>query len=283
MAIACDGRTDVRRTIIVVTTLLLAASVYLASFGFWMRSEVVDVDAFTASALESFALPGSYDAIGEIIADKVVAEYPVLRFVRSNLASLLGSLLATDPFEPALTVIAVDIHDRLFGDVRTAVIIDLGEYEEVILEGLEANAPGLIPLLPSDVFRQYTLFDTDEIPDLSANADRVWAATLFAAMSMIVAILLLVVLVRPWTTSAIAIGVALMLASLVTLVVKPLASGAMRVTITDDAYRVLAVSLFEVVSGSLMARAGVIGVGGAVLASIGLAGLLSHKRGNAPA
>jgi len=267
----------------VVTTLLLAVSVYPASFGFWMRSEVVDADAFTTSALESFGLPGSYDAIGEIVADKVVEEYPVLRFVRSNLASLLGSVLATDPFEPALAVVAEDVHDRLFSGVQTAVIIDLAEYEDVILESLEDSAPGLIPLLPGGVFRQYTLFDAGEIPDFSANTDRIRAGTLFAAASMVAAIILLVVKVRPWTTSAIAIGMALVIASLVTLVVKPLASGTLQVTITDEAYRVLAVNFFEVTSRSLMAQAGVIGFGGAALISIGLAGLLGHKRRNAPA
>lgn len=272
-----------RRTIIVVTTVLLAVSVHLATVGFWMRSEVVRGDAFTATALESFTLPGSHEAIGEIVADKVVEEYPVLTFVRSNLASLLGSMLATDPFEPVLVVIAEDVHDRLYGGVHAAVIIDLGEYEGVILESLEASAPGLVSLLPSGVFRQYTLFDADEIPDLAADADRIWAVTVFSVISAVAAMALLVVMARPWTTSVIAIGIALMLASLVTLVVKPLASGVMRVTIADEAYRVLAVNFFEVSSQSLMVSSGVIGAVGLVLASVGLGGWLRQRGGNASA
>ena len=226
-----------QRTIIVVTTLLLAVSVYLANLGFWMQSEITDAEAFNATAIESFALPGSYEALGEIVADKVVEEYPALTFVRSNLASLMASILATEPLEPALIVVAEDVHDRLFGGTGTAVVIDLADYEDVIIEGLDASAPGLVSLLPSDLFRQYTLFDAGEIPDLAAEADRIRTITMISLASAVAAIVLLAVVGRRWTESAMAVGIALMLASVVTFVVRPLATGVMRVSVTDADYR----------------------------------------------
>ena len=269
--------------IIVVTTLLLAASIYLANFGFWMRTEVVDSEAFTASAVASFDLPGSYDAIGRIVAGKVVDEYPVLGFVRSNLASLLGSLLATEPFEPALVMIADDIHDRLFGGVRTAVVIDLAEYEDVVIEGLAESAPGVVALLPGGVFRQYTIFDAGEIPDVSGDVERIRAASLFAAVSAIVAAIMLVVLVRPLTAAAIPIGIALMLAAVVTVIIKPVTAGLMRVAVTDEAFRVLAVNQFEVLSRSLVVPAVAIGFLGVVLVAVGLVAGAYRRRDGATA
>lgn len=278
-----DGRMDVLRAIIVVPTLLLAASVYLMNFGLWMRTEVVDPEAFTTSALESFGLPGSYDAIGDIVADKVVDEYPVLAFVRSNLAALLGSLLATEPFEPALVMIAEDVHDRLFGDVRSAVVIDLSDYEDVVLEGLARTAPGVVSLLPSAVFRQYTIFDADKVPDLSGDIHRISLASMFATASALAAIVLLVVMVRPWSAAAIPIGIALVLAALVTLLVKPITAGLMRVTVTDEALQVLAVNLFEVSSRSLVVRALAIGVVGLALLIVGLVTGVHRRRVEVPA
>ena len=190
-----------QRTIIVVTTLLLAVAVYLANVGFWMQSEVVDAEAFTATAIESFARPGSYEALGDIVADKVVDEYPALTFVRSNLGSLMGSMLATEPLEPALVVVAGDIHERLFGGSESAVLIELGDYEEAIVEGLETSAPALVRLLPDGVFRQYTLFDAGEIPNLAAEVDRIRMITLISMASAIGAIVVLSLVGRRWTES----------------------------------------------------------------------------------
>lgn len=252
-------------------------SVYLVNFGLWMQSDVTDPDAFTATAIESFALPGSYEALGEIVADKVVGEYPALTFVRSNLASLMASMLATEPLEPALVVVAEDVHDRLFEGTATAVVIDLADYEDIIIEGLEGTGTGLVSLLPSGVFRQYTLFDAGEIPDLSAEADRIWAITMISVASAVVAIVVLAVVGSRWTESVMAVGIALMLASLVTFIVRPLATGVMRVSVTDADYRVLAVNFFETASSGLVVSTALIGAIGLLLALLGLSGWFRQR------
>ena len=266
------------RVFTVIATLVLAASAYLANFGLWAGSEIVEAEAFTASALESFARPGSEEAIGVIVADKVVQEYPVLRFARTNLESLLATVLATEPLEPELQMIAEDVHDRLFGGVSTAVVIDLGDYEEVLVESIDATAPGLISLLPSGVFREYTFFDAGEITDLTERVDLLRIGTMFAAASMIGSIALLLLLVRPWTVAVGAIGVGLMLASLMTFASDPVSVWALESTVSDDAYRVLAVNLFDVSSGVLIDRAAMIGIVGAVLTATALIGALARRR-----
>jgi hypothetical protein len=267
----------VRRTIIAVTALLLAMSIYVANFGFWMRTEVVDVETFTESAIVSFAIDGSYEAIGDIVAERMTDEYPVLALMGSSLGTLLGTILATEPFEPALEAVARDVHAQLFDGAAEPVVIDLSSYQNIILDTLSGLAPGLVELLPDGFFREYTLFESSEIPGLSDDAENLRVATWVSTVGIVMFGLLVLFVARSAIVSTMAIGVALIIAATATLIVLPPARGTMRIAISSDAYTTLAVNLYDTATASLVTRSLILGGSGAVMVILSMLMRLARK------
>ena len=197
-----------RRTIIVLTSLLLAASVYVAHIGWWLQSEVVDRSSFVPTALASFEGEGSSGAIGSIVAARMVEAYPALRIVGSGLGSVLGDILATPPFEPALEGAAVDLHDRMLGGDTSAIVIDLADYEREIAEAVGDVSPALLALIPNGFYREYTLFAAGAVPDLADVMDDVVAAARLATFA-IAAFLVIIVAVGRQMTGLVTVSISI--------------------------------------------------------------------------
>ncbi len=270
-----------RRTLIAVITLLLAMSVYAVIFGSWMATEIVDRTSFVESALESFERDGSYEAIGSIVARRIVEEYPAAGILEETLRPLLTTLLATEPFRPLLETVAVDIHVRLLDGVTTAVVVDLAAYEEVIVRAVEVIAPGLVDLFPDDVFRSYVLFDAGEVPDIRAEVDVLRAVLWIGVVAIVVLGVILVSVARSRSTVLIAAGLALLLAAGAAVVLTPLGRSYPD-AISNPDYSVLASNMYDTVTISLIQRSMLVGAVGAAILVVGLT-LRLRRRGDTSA
>ena len=267
-----------RRSLIAVVTLLLAMSAYVLVFGSWMRSDVADRGAFVAAALESFELPGSYRALGVAVADRVTEEFPAFGLIDANFDSLFAVLLATEPFQPLLEDVAVDIHARLFDGVQGPVVVDLAEYEEVILRTVAAISPGLVDLLPEDFFRSYVLFEAGQVPDIAAESDAISAASWVAIVAAVVLGMILILVVRTVPTIFFSVGIALLLAAAAGLLLVPAGDAALDTTIQDPEYLVLAQNMFDVITDGLLRRATIVGLAGLVIVIVGALVWLAQRR-----
>lgn len=271
------GGNQVRRTIIGVAALLLAMAVYLVNFGFWVQQELLDEDAFVASALDSFAVEGSPEALADIVAGKMIAEYPAAIVLGPALSSLLTNLLVTDAFQPALVEVAEDLHVRLTGGETSAIVIDLAPHEENIMEAIASAAPGLVDLVPDGLFRTYTVFDAGEVPNAAGGLQLVELMSLLAVMGAIVLVGIIAFVGRSIASIFGAVGLALLLGGAVGLLLVPLGGNSIGLLTSNASYEVLGNNLFDVLIDSLAGRSlSLIIVGAAMFAIALIARWASH-------
>lgn len=258
---------------IVIATVFVSTGIFWGNLGIWFQSEVADEEAFVRSAMLSFEQPGSYDAMGEIVAQKMLQEYPAIVLLGDSFGSLMGTLLATEPFEPALEAVSRDLHDRLFNGTDAPVVIDLAEYEEVILAAITIAAPGLVDLIPDGVFRTYVIFEADNIPDLASEAVAMRWTAIAAVVIGIVAAVAMVALTRSMWELIAGVGAALLLAGGGTALAVSMTRETVRALTTNEAYRVVGLNLYDVLVYPLQRSAVFLVLVGAALA---LAAVVSY-------
>ena len=199
-----------RRYIIVLAATILAGSTFAAAVGLWVDAEVVDEDAFIASSLESFAVEGSYDAIGASMAAKVIDAYPSLGLLQATLETLFAALVATEPFEPLLVDVATQVYEVAVDGSGNPIVIDLAEYRDVVLASLAAIAPDLAARVPPGVFTSFELFTADELPDASFQIDAMTTVGWIAVVVAMAMVVLLVMFLRRGRLALGSIGTALL-------------------------------------------------------------------------
>lgn len=274
---AVEGE-GVRRTIIGLATLLLAASSFAAMFGLWAESRVVDREAFVESSLVSFGSPGSDEALGEVMAAKVVDRYPALTLFESVLRVIFSALVATEEFAPALDEVANEVHAAVIGGTGQPIVIDLAVYEDAIIGSVTSLSPELAGLIPAEVFTTFVVFDADEIPDGSAAADVLVAVAWIAVVVAVAMVLLIMLYARDGAVAFAAIGAALVMAALGIGVMVPLGRDIAATSTTSDAYRVLSRNLYDVLVQSLEARAVFVGLTGAAMLVVAIVAWSAQRR-----
>jgi len=265
---------------IVVASLLLAMTVYAANFALWADKEVVDSDAFVESAMESFTREGSYRALAEIMTEKVVAKYPSLTLLEPTLLSMFSGLVATSPFEPALEDVSLQIHTAVIGGAPAPIVLDIGEYRDLLVTAVSLVSPSLADQIPEELFSSFRVFDQGELPDVSSAATRAAAfGWISLGMAIVLAVLLMLVLgsARRWL---IACGSALVLGALATAAIIPLARASANSTVENAAYRVLGTNLYDSLVESLAFRTWILGVVGVAFLGIGMVAAISQRRAN---
>ena len=267
-----------KRVVVVVASLLLGVCVYVSVFGVWYGRNVVDQDAFTEHALASFEREGSYAALGEIVADKVIAEYPGLALFGSSLATLFGALLATPPFQDALEELARDMHERLLEETRAPVVVDLERYRDEVVGGFNAFAPGLMELVPDDAFREYTLFDEGAVPGVADETERLRTYTVGAVIVGALAAVSIAVAAASMGERFVAFGFSLLAAGGAILVLTPMTRETLRVAVPDEADREVVLNLFDTITESVPTLATVLVVAGLGLLIAGGVLLLRRRR-----
>jgi hypothetical protein len=261
-----------RRPVIVAATILLAFSTFVAVVGVWTGATVTNRDAFVDSAVASFGLDGSSEALGVVMADKVVDAYPALTVLESGFAALFGSIIISEPFQPLLVEVSNQVHEVAIAGSNTAVVVDLSGYEDAVVRSLGVLAPDLATRIPSEVFGSFELFAPGELADASGGlSDAVAVGWLAVALSVML-VMTLVVVPRNGVVALIAIGGALVIGALATAVTIPIVSETLRVAVTDDAYRVLGRNLYASLVLPLSQRAWMITGIGAMMVLLGIVG-----------
>lgn len=254
-----------QRTIAVIASIVLAMTVYVANFGYWIQDAALDTDSFVESATTAFNAEGSHEAIATIVAQRAVEQYPVLLLFQAGLVNLFTNLLGTGTFDVALELAAIDIHTRILAGDQNAIVVDLEQYRDTILGTIEGLSPELASRIPAGLFFTLELLEAGVLPDVSQEAETIVSIARLAFVAAIVLALLLALYLRSTTRILTAIGGALLMASIATAVLIPGARQLMIVAIDDDAYRRLAVNLYNELLVSLALRSWIIGTVGLVL------------------
>ncbi|MEN8239342.1 MAG: hypothetical protein ABFR53_09095 [Actinomycetota bacterium] len=210
-----------RRTVFAIgVTSLLAALIYVGSFSFWLDREIVDSENFLDSAVEALGTESSRDAIGQLIVDGLIEEFPLLTILESNLVGMFSDLLASPALGDVVTLVGVNVHERIVTGNQDAIVIDLIDYRDVIVSPIEAVAPRLAELIPDEWFASIEVLEAGVLPDLSTYAERVGLVRWVSLVGAFVLIALLMWLVRR-TTATTLIGIAFVLAGVASAALVP--------------------------------------------------------------
>jgi hypothetical protein len=267
----------VQRTVAVIASILLAMAVYVANFGYWLQDAAIDTDNFVDSAMTAFDAEGSPEAIATIVADKAVDEYPVLLLFEAGLVNLFTSLLDTGTFDIALELAAIDLHTRILAGDQGAIVVDLEQYRDIILGTIEGISPELAARVPGGLFFSFELLEAGVLPDVSAEAERIVSIARLALVAAVALALLLGLYLRKASSILAAIGAALLMASVATAILVPGARQLMSAAIDNEAYKTLAVNLYDELLVSLVLRSLILGTIGIVLLVGALGGRLLKR------
>lgn len=263
-----------RRTIVVLGTAMLAIALYFANVAWWLETEILDSDQFVATTLEAMEEETTRDAAAEIIVDRLVVEFPLLRLLDSALVSLFSDLLGRDVIEPLIVATSTDVHRRIVEGDQSALIVDLNSYRELLLAPLESLSPELAARVPDDWFRTVEVLEEGTLPDVSAYARNTATAAIGAALLSLGLMALLFVMSRRWFSAFMAVGIGFVLAGGFSALLVPGARSTAAIFVEDEPSTVLITGVFDVFTQPLLDRSFVILAAGAVLIVAGVLGWL---------
>ena len=149
---------------------MLGVLVYVANFAWWFEREIVDSENFVDSTVVALGREESRDAMGQLIVDRLVDEFPLLIVVESNLVGMFSDLLATPALSGVVTDVGADVHEAIVTGNQDAIEISLEDYRDVIVAPLEAISPQLAGLVPDGWFVSIEVLEAGALPDLSLYA-----------------------------------------------------------------------------------------------------------------
>jgi len=258
---------------------MLAIALYFANVAWWLETEILDSDQFVATTLEAMEEETTRDAAAEIIVDRLVVEFPLLRLLDSALVSLFSDLLGRDVIEPLIVATSTDVHRRIVEGDQSALIVDLNSYRELLLAPLESLSPELAARVPDDWFRTVEVLEEGTLPDVSAYARNTATAAIGAALLSLGLMALLFVMSRRWFSAFMAVGIGFVLAGGFSALLVPGARSTAAIFVEDEPSTVLLTGVFDVFTQPLLDRSFVILAAGAVLIVAGVLGwLISRDR-----
>ncbi len=261
----------------------LAVAFTLANVAWWLDVDVLDVRHFLAASEEAMQEMETRDAAAEMIVDRLIEEFPIIKVLETALVSNISNVLAEDRLQPVIASTARHVHDRLVDGGQGGLVVDFSADRDLFLAPLAALSPELADRVPEDWFTAVEVFEPGTLPDLSVYdklAGRVsYVAALIAAG--LVAIILLAA--RRWFSALLAVGLALVLAGGFSALTIPVVRIAVGRFIQDPPSSVLIRRGFDVFSQPLWTRSEVMLAVGAILTVGGLAGyLIGSERAPAP-
>lgn len=176
-----------RGSVSLLLAALLGAVIYVANFAVWFDREIVQPENFVNSTVAGLGVEESREAMSRLIVDGLVDGFPLFVVVESGLVGLFSELLATDALNVVVVAVGGEVHRRIVTGDQGAVVINLEQYEDVILAPIAALAPGLVDLVPHDWFVSVEILEEGELPDLStyvANVRRILAVAIFGAAAL---------------------------------------------------------------------------------------------------
>lgn len=260
-----------RTPLAVFATGLLALSVHVGAFAFLIEREVFTSENFVASTVAALGEESSRDAMGKLIVDQLIDEYPLLIILESNLVPMFSDLLGTPALREVIALVGIDIHERIVTGNQDAVAIDLVSYRDTILLPLEAVAPRLADLVPESWFVSVEVLEAGTLPDLSRYVETVGLA-LF--ISLAVAVLLIAFLLRFVQRRGVAvalIGVAFMLAAIATSGLVPGGRWLTIAALKGEQNQTIVVNVYNEFTDPLFAGASMLAITGVALIAVGIA------------
>lgn len=210
-----------RTAISILLAILLAILIYLGNFAWWLDRQVMQTESFVDSSVEALGRESSRDAMGRLIVDRLVDEYPLLIILESNLVGLFSELLAAPALDEVLTFVAVEIHDRIVTGDDEAIVVDLLGYREAILGPVEAVAPRLAALVPDEWFTSVEVLEEAALPDVSRQARWVGPVKYLALFGAIALTVFILSSVKRRYRAVAMIGIAFVLAGFGTATIVP--------------------------------------------------------------
>lgn len=258
-----------RRLIIFLATVALAGALYGANIGTWAGDVGIE-DVFVAATMESFELEGSYEAIADILTEEIIERFPSAESAELQLNTLLVPLVASPAFEPALEDLSRQVYASAVLGTGTAVLIDLSEYEEVILSAVAVFSPTLADQLPSELFTTYTVIDAEDVRDISDDLSSARTLGLVAFAAIVVLVGIIMVFGDTWSMRLAAIGFALLLTTGLIFVLSPSIEARFTVDVADHRFAVLTENLGEVLVDLLTSQAVLVAIASAVVLVVAL-------------
>ncbi len=255
----------------VAATTLLAALIYGANFGWWLDGSVIDSDSFVESTVEALDEESSRTAVSQLIVDQMIDEFPLLIVLESNLVVLFSDLLSTDAFSGVVTIVAVDVHERIVTGNQDAIVVSLIEYRDIILGPLEVVAPRLAELVPDQWFNSIEILEPGVVPDLSDSGKWIGIVKVLAALGALALMAAMLWLAQRRSLAVVLIGVAFSIAGVATVMLVP---GARWLTLKDiDRVPVQVVigNTYDAFTHQLLWSAGVLFILGVTLIVLGAA------------
>jgi hypothetical protein len=260
----------VRGLISFLLAVLLAALIYIGNFSWWLDNQILEPGEFAEATVTALRLESSRDALGRLIADRLVDEFPLLVVLESNLATLFSELLASPALEEVLAFVATEIHNRIVTGGDGAIVVDLASFRDVILGPIEAVAPRLAILVPDDWFSSVEVLEEASLPDLSRQAQWVGTVKFLPIIGALLVVFLLMWHARRRGANTALIGMAFLLAGLATAVLVPGARIVALAQARDASVEVIVSNTYDQFTGYLKASALAFALVGVALVAIGI-------------
>jgi hypothetical protein len=256
--------------IVFLLAVVLAALIHVGNFSWWLDTQVLEPDEFIDATVTALRLESSRDAMGWLIADRLVDEFPLLVVLESNLAGLFSELLASPALQDVLVFVATEIHNRIVTGSDEAIVVALAGYRDVILGPIQAVAPRLATLVPDDWFSSVEVLGEASLPDLSREAQWVGTVKFLSIIGAFVLALFLMWPARQRGTGTALIGIAFLLAGLATAVLVPGAKIVALAQARDASVEVIVANTYDQFTLHLKVSALVFALVGVALVAIGV-------------
>jgi len=267
-----------RRPVAFLVVVLLAVSLYVANFSWWLSAEVVDREAFVASTVEVLNESEAREATAVIMVGRLVEQLPILTVIESGLAEIFADLLATEELQGLLVLLGEELHTRMVTGDTSALVLDLDPFRELLIAPLAALAPELVDQVPESWFDSVAVVDSGVIPNIEAPVALNGFVVIFATVSSVLLIVATVALSKRWKTAFVLIGGAMVFAGAVSALLVPVAGSIVADLFSNDSLDILATSLFSGLTDTLTARSLLLIFAGLSLGGVALIGWANRPR-----
>lgn len=257
---------------------LLAVSLYVANFSLWLRSEVIDSEAFVATTVEVLNEPEAREATATLMVVRLVERVPILLVVQAGLVEIFTELLATDELQELLAVLGQELHTRMVAGDPGALVLDLDPFREPLLAPFAELAPELVDEVPDTWFDAVAVLDDGVIPNVEPFISLTGLVAFVAGVSSLSLIVVTAVLSNRWWKAAALVGGAAIVAGAATALLVPVAGSFVSGRFSDVSLDVLATSLYEGLTDSLTARSLLLVLFGLVLGGVALIAVANQPR-----
>ncbi len=259
-----------RTLLAIAATSLLAGIIFLGSFAWWLEAQVIDSENFVDSSVTALEEESSRNAMGQLIADQLIDEYPLFIILESNLVGMFADLLAVDALADVVRFVGVEVHERIVTGNQDAIVIDLLDYRDLILGPIEAIAPRLVELVPDEWFLSIEVLEAGALPDLSLYERWIDVLRFGAILGALLLTFLVLWLAKRRGMAVTLVGIAVLLAGLASALLVPGGRWLTLARFEDPSVETIVANTYNQFTGYLMVNAATLILVGVAVLAIGI-------------